>query len=206
METTRNPSPRTLQPLVALSLAALSLATLSSGLLAGCSSANEDGPAPVETAAPGDPDPPTDGAVVGSTEVADAVGSSFEPMMEGPHVAIVIDRQGGCATDDCREVFELALDGRWLFRGPDRTVETGTYEPSELVDLAASVRQEAIVLGPFGGRCPTELGGRERLYLVFDPDDLERTVLDVASCGDQLDADAPVLVALDLLRAAVGGP
>lgn len=137
-------------------------------------------------------------------EVTTAAGSAVDTTLAGPHLAIVVDEGGLCGEGTCRRHLELTIDGRWGLTDERGVSTTGAFDASELSQLARGADPGSIVLGPFRGECPTARDGRERTYQVFSPDDPSKTVLQVASCRDQLDADAPLVVALDLLFAAAG--
>lgn len=117
----------------------------------------------------------------------------------GPHLAVVVDEGGRCDPGPCRRVLELQLDGQWTFLDFDGSSQTGGYDAFELADLADALDESELVSGPFGGECPSESGGYERFYRVFSPNDGDNPVVDLTSCRHQLDAAAPIIVALDLL-------
>ncbi len=128
-----------------------------------------------------------------------ASGASVDLGLAGPHLAVVVDEGGRCESGACFVVVEFAADGTWLLTDSVGETAEGGYDAEALADLARDARGDDINLGPFRGECPTTFDGNERSYQVFSPEDPKMTVLDLASCRDQIDADAPIMVALDLL-------
>jgi hypothetical protein len=173
-------------------------------LAAGCSAASENGPLPSSSTV-ADPAGPATAASDGSE-----LGAGSEPRSPlataalastGPHLAVVLDHPGSCTAPTCGDLLGLLPDGGWTYTPAGGETTSGTFDPGALSTLAAAADPGAVALGPFAGECPTVVGGQERFYRVFAPGDPDRIVLDVSSCRHQLDAGAPLLVALDLLMA-----
>ena len=130
--------------------------------------------------------------------------ATLVPSLPGPHVAIVVDDRT-CDGSPCPTVFELQADGQWSLLAADGTEQAGGFDSQELITLAETLQVDDVVLGPFTGQCPTESGGSERFYRVFSGDTGvgDEPVLDVSTCSHRIDADAQIIVALDLLLAEV---
>jgi hypothetical protein len=177
-------------------------------LLVGCG--NGDSAAP-PTSAAGAPstdttvvDPPTTGVV--TTTTVD-VWTSLPPPGAGDRLAVVADHGGRCPGGTCFQVLELLPDGQWqLTDGSGAVIADGSYDQAVLVDLIEGVTPDpgVLTLGPFHGHCPTMVDGQERFYRIHDPADPSVVVAEVSTCSDQVDADAPLVVALDLLMADAG--
>ena len=136
--------------------------------------------------------------------MATGAGTSVPLSLAGPHLAVVIDEGGLCPSGPCLRVLELTVTGDWFLSDGVENPRTGTYDADRLAELARTADPAVIAVGPFQGECPTAYDGNERSYLVFSPDEPETTVLDVASCREQLEANAPILVSLDLLITDAG--
>ena len=167
-------------------------------------SPTEADPAPDPTASAPPAGPRISGVDADSTSIALPSGAVIQRALDSPALAVVIDEGGRCDGGPCLRFTELASDGRWAHTGGAGPPIEGSFDPAEMVAAAGAATQDAIASGPFTGECPTAVGGMERTYLVFSPDD-GSLVVDVSTCRDRVDADAPLIVALDLFVLEAAG-
>ncbi len=137
--------------------------------------------------------------------VTDALAAA--EAIEAAALADVTDQGGRCPDGTCLSMTSFYDDGT-VVRTSDGGAETESSltadDVAELRSLVERTDLDDLVVGDFTGSCPTEVDGRERTYVIGG--DAENEPIRLASCRDELDPDAPLLVLLDrLVGTAVSG-
>lgn len=123
---------------------------------------------------------------------------------EAPLLVEVIDVGGLCADGDvCRATTRFFGDGAVVREDGERTSveEIADADRAMLVDLVGTADEVALVQGPGTGECASAADGQDRRYVIGGDEDESPIV--VSDCDDDLATDAPLLVLVDRLVAAV---